>query len=79
MTTPRNTVSMMKVLPEADLVEIQNFTQKLFNLRSADCPLPPKSKEEIYKDLETSRKQATERDFQEASEFLAEVRKEYGI
>lgn len=79
MTTPRNTVSMMKVLPEADLVEIQNFTKKLFNLRNADCPLPPKSKEEIYKDLETSRKQAAEGDFQEAGEFLAEVRKEYGI
>lgn len=41
--------------------------------------LPPKSREDIYRDLEISRQQAAEGKYQEAGEFLAELRAEYGI
>lgn len=86
MSTLQNTISMMKTLPEADLIKIQDFTKKLskrHELESADEAvgrfLPPKSQENIYRDLEISRQQAAEGKYQEAGEFLAELRAEYGI
>ncbi len=48
-------------------------------LESTDCPFALKSKEDIYRDLETSRQQIADGDYQDAGEFIAEVRKEYGI
>ena len=51
MSTLESTISMLEVLPEADLKEVQQFTKRLFMLRSDKYPFPPKSREEIYKDL----------------------------
>lgn len=79
MTMLENTISMIKVMPEADLAEIQNFAKKLLQRRDAGCPFPLKSKEDIYKDLEVSRQQIQNGEYQKAGEFIAEVRKEYGI
>ncbi len=86
MSTLQNTISMMKTLPEADLIKIQDFMKELskrHELESADEAvgrfLPPKSREDIYRDLEISRQQAAEGKYQEAGEFLAELRAEYGI
>lgn len=70
---------MIKVLPEADLAEVQNFARKLLQRRSTDCSFVLKSKEEIYADLEVSRQQAAGGDYQDAKEFIAGVRKEYGV
>ncbi len=79
MTMLENTISMIKVLPEADLAEIQDFAKKLLQRRNADCPFALKSREDIYRDLETSRQQIANGDYQDAGEFITEVRKEYGI
>ena len=79
MTMLENTISMIKVMPEADLAEIQNFARKLLQRRGVGCPFPLKSREDIYKDLEVSRRQIQNGEYQEAGEFIAEVRKEYGI
>lgn len=86
MSTLQNTISMMQTLPEADLIKIQDFTRKLskrHELEAADEAvgkfLPPKSREDIYRDLEISRQQAAEGKYREAGEFLAEIRAEYGI
>lgn len=86
MSTLQNTISMMKTLPEADLIKIQDFTEKLskhHELEAVDEAvgrfLPPKSREDIYRDLKVSRQQAAEGKYQEAGEFLAELRVEYGI
>lgn len=86
MSTLQNTIFMMKTLPEADLIKIQNFAKKLSQHRELEIAdeavgrfLSPKSREEIYKDLENSRQQAAEGKYQEAGEFLAELRAEYGI
>ncbi len=43
-------------------------------LESTDCPFALKSKEDIYRDLETSRQQIAEGDYQDTGEFIAEVR-----
>ncbi len=79
MTMLENTISMIKVMPEADLAEIQNFARQLLQRRDVGCPFPLKSREDIYKDLEVSRRQIQNGEYQEAGEFIAEVRKEYGI
>lgn len=86
MSTLQNTISMMKTLPEADLLKIQDYIKNLsrrHELEAADEAvgrfLPPKSREDIYRDLEISRQQAAEGKYQEAGVFLAELRAEYGI
>lgn len=86
MSTLQNTISMMQTLPEADLIKIQDFTRELsrcHELEAADEAvgrfLPPKSREDIYRELEISRQQAAEGKCQEAGEFLAKLRAEYGI
>lgn len=79
MTTLENTISMIKVLPEADLAEVQKFAKKLLQQRNAECPFALKSKDAIYKDLEKSRQQIADGNYQDAREFIVEVRKEYGV
>lgn len=79
MTALENTISIIKVLPEADLAEIQNFAKKLIARREVNCPFALKSREDIYRDLETAHQQVAAGEYQDAGEFLAEVRKEYGI
>lgn len=79
MTMLESTISMIKVMPEADLAEIQNFAKKLLQRRDEGCPFPLKSREDIYKDLEVSRQQIRNGQYQEAGKFIAEVRKEYGL
>lgn len=79
MTMLESTISMIKVMPEADLVEVQNFARKLLQRRDEGCPFPLKSREDIYKELEISRQQIANGEYQEAGEFIAGVRKEYGI
>ena len=79
MTTLENTISMIKVMTEADLAEIQNFARNLLQRREAGCLFPLKSREDIYKDLESSLQQIKNGEYLEAGEFIAEVRKEYGI
>ena len=79
MTALENTISIIKVLPEADLAEIQNFAKKLIERRKVNCPFALKNREDIYKDLETAHQQVAAGEYQDAGEFLAEIRKEYGI
>lgn len=79
MTMLESTISMLEILPEADLVEIQNVAKKLLQKRNAVCPFVLKNKEDIYRDLDASRQQIAKGDYQVAKEFSAEVRKEYGI
>lgn len=79
MTTLENTISMIRILPEADLAEIQNFAKKLIQKREANCPFALKSREDIHKDLEIAHQQIASGEYQDANEFIAGVRKEYGI
>lgn len=60
MSTLENTVSMMKALPETDLIKIQDFTKKLFQRREFEAAdeavgkfLKPMSREDLMRDIET--------------------------
>ena len=79
MSTLESTISILEVLPEADLLEVQQSAKKLFMLRRDKHQFPPKSREEIYKDLEISRQQAAEGKCQEMGQALAEIREKYGL
>lgn len=79
MTTLENTISMIRILPEADLAEIQNFAKKLIQRREANCPFALKSREDIYQDLETAHRQIASGECQDVNKFIAGVKKEYGI
>mgnify|MGYP001093523650 CR=1 FL=1 len=82
----QNTISRMKTLPDADLPKIQDFTKKLsrhHEFEDADEAilkfLGSKSAEDIYRDLERSRKQAEAGEYQEMEEALDEICRELGI
>lgn len=91
MSTLENTVSMMKTLPEADLLKIQKFTLELFQFhRGSDMTdddadeamgrfLKPMSREDIMKNIEIAEAQFASGEYQSAGEFLAGLRKEYGV
>lgn len=86
MSTLQNTISMLEVLPESDLIKVQNFTKKLskrHEVKSIDEAignfLQPKSREDIYRDLEISRQQAAEGNCMEMGQALAEIREKYGL
>lgn len=86
MSTLENTVSMMKTLPERDLLEIQSFTRKIFQRHESETAddavgkfLKPMSREDFYRELEISRRQAAEGKYAEMGQALAEIRERYGI
>lgn len=79
MTTLENTISMIRILPEADLAEIQNFAKKLIQRREANCPFALKGHEDIYQDLGAAHRQIASGECQDANEFITEVKKEYGL
>jgi len=86
MSTLQNTISMLEVLPEADLLKIQDFTKKLFKRRELEAAneavgkfLPPKSREDIYRDLEQSRKQIEMGQCRSAEEVFNGLEQRYGF
>jgi len=79
MSILENTISMLEVLPEADLIKVQDFTQKLFRQREETCPFPLLSGEDIIQSAKKSERQIADGEYKNAGEFLIELRQEYGI
>ena len=67
------------VFKNQKLLGIQVLPEKLFGQYTTECPFSPMSKKEILRELEMSRQQAEAGEYQEAEEFIAEIRNEYGI
>lgn len=74
MNTFENTIYDYEELPG-----IQALPGMPFRRQETECPFPLMEKKEILKDLEMSRQQAETGNYQEAGEFIAELRNEYGI
>lgn len=79
MSTFENTVSMMEALSEADLIKIQNFTKKLYMLRSAESPFRPLTENEIMNDLSVSREQIAQGKCREMGQAIEGIRRKYGL
>ena len=77
MSTLEATVSMMRQLPEQDLLKIQAFVKLFFP--EARNPFSPLSEDEIYAQLEQARKHADEGKVKDARQVSANVRKKYGL
>lgn len=77
MSTFESTVSMMRQLPEKDLLKIQAFV-RLFFPDTAN-PFEALSEEEIYKQLELSRQHAEEGKVKDARMVSANVKAKYGL
>lgn len=79
MTTLENAISLIRILPETDLDEIQNFRRKTYTEAGSELPFCPKSREDIYKDLEAAHQQIASGEYQDADRFIVGIKKEYGI
>lgn len=86
MTTLENTISMMKTLPETDLVEIQSLTKKLFQRhedRMADEAvgqfLKPMSREDFMQDIKHAEEEFARGEYQEIGEAFDEIYRELKI
>ena len=79
MSTLEATVSMLEVLPEADLVRIQDFAKFLFMSHSSDYPFRPLTRDQIIGELDASEAQYASGQFMEASSFASEMADKYGL
>ena len=86
MNTLENTISMLKTLPETDLLEIQNFTRKLskrHELEAADGAvgkfLQPMSREDFMQDVETAEQEIADGKYSSAEEVFNGLEQRYGI
>lgn len=86
MSTLQNTISMMKTLPEADLIKIQEFTKKLSRRHELGATdeavgrfLKPMSPEDFMRDIETAEKQFATGEYQEMGEAIDEICRELRI
>ena len=85
MSTLERTLSMMEVLPEADLLKIQNFTENLFRLREHETDnevgrfLKPMTKDDFLRDIEIAEQQFASGEYQEMGEAIDEVCRELRI
>lgn len=77
MSTLDATVSMLKQLSEQDLLKIQAFVRLFFP--DSSNPFAPLTEEEIYAQLERSRKHAEEGRLKDAKQVSANVRAKYGL
>ena len=89
MTTLENTISMMKSLPETDLLEIQKFTVKLLQRKNgmtdaeADGAvgrfLKPMAEDDFLRDIAIAEKQFSNGEYQEMGEAIDEICQELKI
>jgi len=85
MSTLERTVSMMKVLPEADLLKIQDFTENLFRLREHETDdevgkfLKPMTKDDFLRDMKIAEQQFANGEYQEMGKAIDEVCRELRI
>lgn len=77
MSTLESTISMLRVMPEADVRVIFEMTKKLFDDKAS--PFAPVSKKQVLQDLNVSSRQIDQANVQDASEAIRELRKNYGL
>ena len=86
MTVLENTISMIKVMPEADLLKIQKFTKELSKQRELEAAdeavgrfLKSMAEEDFLQDMKTSEAQFARGEYQEMGEAINEICRELGI
>lgn len=77
MSTLESTISMLRVMPEADVRIIFEMTKKLFD--DIASPFAPVSKKQILQDVDVSSQQIVQGDIKDASEAIRELKTKYGL
>lgn len=79
MSTLEATVSMLRSLPEAELLTIYDLTRRLYIKQNKDVELKVMTEEEILDKLDTSRKHADEGRVMDADVAVSKLREKYGL
>ncbi len=79
MTTLEQTISLIKFLPEADLLKVQALARQLQGHRQTDSSLRVLSREEFLGTLEKSRNEFANGNFTEAQQALNEIWHEHHL
>ncbi len=79
MTTLETTVSMLEMLPEDDLLRIQNFAKCLLMSQKDDTPFKVLTKEQILEQLDESANQFNNNEYDDAEAFADKLAKKYDL
>ncbi|MDO5328307.1 MAG: hypothetical protein Q4G00_16580 [Clostridia bacterium] len=77
MSTLESTISMLRVMPEADVRVIFEMTKKLFDDKAS--PFAPVSKKQILQDVDVSSRQIEQGNTQDTAEAIRELKTKYGL
>ncbi|MBR3108611.1 MAG: hypothetical protein IKH30_15740 [Clostridia bacterium] len=77
MSTLESTISMLRVMPEADVRIIFEMTKKLFDDKVS--PFAPVSKQQILQDVDASAAQIEQGKTIRASDAIQSLRTKYGL
>ena len=77
MSTLESTISMLRVLPEAEVQVIFDITRNLLEKRPS--PFAPVSKESVLRDIDLSTAQFARGEAREAHEVISGLRSKYDL
>ena len=77
MSTLESTISMLRMMPEADVRIIFEMTKKLFDDKAS--PYVPVSKKQVLEDADVSLRQIEQGKTTDAAEAVKELRAAYGL
>ena len=77
MSTLESTISMLRVMPEADVRVIFEMTKKLFDDKAS--PFAPVSKKQILQDVDVSSRQIEQGNTQDTAEAIRELKTKYSL
>lgn len=86
MSTLEKTISMMKTLPEDDLIKIQDLIRKLFQQREHEAVddavgqiLEPMSRKDFLTDIVAAEKEIADGGYRDAKEVFDGLEQRYGF
>lgn len=77
MSTLESTISMLRVMPEAEVQVIFDLTKAMFEKRST--PFQPVGREEVLRDLDLSDRQIANGNYHVAKEAIEALKARYGV
>lgn len=78
MTVLENTMSMLEMMPDSDVLEVQNYAKNLL-IKDTSNPFQPLTRGQIMHDLEISTEQFENGQYSNADEVHRRIRDRYGI
>ena len=77
MSTLESTISMLRVLPEAEVQVVFDITRTM--LEKQPSPFVPVNRENLLRDIDLSTEQFAREEAREAREVISDLRAKYGL